>query len=204
MPSEALYRHRRRVNTGCGDAYVAAAIAHNAAFKAYRSGVYEDNVTKFDRDPYYTSSTGHLISLIGWDDHPPEGGGGCWILRNSWGTSWGEDGYMRIRYFSARSNCCAQFIEGRTPDESDLALSGSITVDGKGGTACDLVTLTLTGADSFAVNPVNAIYAFQALDPGAYRVTPSLSGASFTPAYQDVTLVGQSIGKLDFAGRKNG
>ena len=182
---------------------VAAAIAHNAAFKAYRSGVYEDTVTDFNRDPYYLSETAHLISLIGWDDHPPEGGGGCWILRNSWGTSWGEDGYMRIRYFSARSNCSAQFIEGRAPGDGDLAITGSITVGGEGGTATEHVTLTLTGADHFAVNPVSGVYAFQALDPGAYRVTPSLSGVTFTPPYQDLTLADRNIGKIDFTGRKN-
>ncbi|HEV7231499.1 MAG TPA: C1 family peptidase [Bacteroidia bacterium] len=36
----------------------------------------------------------HAIVLVGWDDAAK-----CWILRNSWGSSWGENGgYMRIGY----------------------------------------------------------------------------------------------------------
>ena len=33
------------------------------------------------------------------------GGDGYWILRNSWNPWWGEGGYMRIKYTSARVAC---------------------------------------------------------------------------------------------------
>jgi cathepsin L len=33
----------------------------------------------------------HGILLIGWDK---EG----WIIKNSWGPTWGDDGFMRVRY----------------------------------------------------------------------------------------------------------
>jgi C1A family cysteine protease len=36
----------------------------------------------------------HAVVLTGWNDAD----GGYWYLRNSWGTNWGEAGYMRIRY----------------------------------------------------------------------------------------------------------
>ncbi|MFH1738079.1 MAG: C1 family peptidase [bacterium] len=77
------------------------------AFENYAGGVYEDSNTEPDSSPYYYSVSTHAIALVGWDDDPPEGGGGCWILRNSWGTEWGEDGYMRIRYESAGVNMFA-------------------------------------------------------------------------------------------------
>ncbi len=38
----------------------------------------------------------HAVVLVGWDDNL--GTAGCWILRNSWGPNWGEDGYMYIEY----------------------------------------------------------------------------------------------------------
>ncbi|MFA5367133.1 MAG: C1 family peptidase [Dehalococcoidia bacterium] len=55
---------------------------------------------------YYPScphSANHLISIVGWDDsvaHPADGGSGAWIAKNSWGTSWGEDGFFYICYGS--------------------------------------------------------------------------------------------------------
>jgi C1A family cysteine protease len=36
---------------------------------------------------------GHCVALIGWDDLQ-----GCWLAKNSWGTSWGEEGFFRIAY----------------------------------------------------------------------------------------------------------
>jgi C1A family cysteine protease len=54
-------------------------------FFAYRSGVYRQ-VTGALRG-------GHCVVLVGYDDAQ-----GCWIAKNSWGTSWGDDGYVRIGY----------------------------------------------------------------------------------------------------------
>ena len=45
------------------------------------------------------NGTDHAIVLVGWKDTLLNNGyTGYWILRNSWGTGWGENGYMRIAY----------------------------------------------------------------------------------------------------------
>lgn len=36
---------------------------------------------------------GHAVVIVGYDDAQ-----GCWIVKNSWGTGWGENGYFRIAY----------------------------------------------------------------------------------------------------------
>jgi C1A family cysteine protease len=40
----------------------------------------------------------HAVVIVGWDDNPSDGGGGCWIVKNSWDTTWGEQGFFRIRW----------------------------------------------------------------------------------------------------------
>lgn len=167
-----------------------------AAFKAYKSGVYEDTFTE-PADPYYKSVTGHSVSLVGWDDNPPEGGGGCWILRNEWGTSWGENGYMRIRYFSAHINCKAEFIEASSPGDGELTIKGKVTVDGAGNSK---TTVTLTGDDTFAVVTDSGKYTFQTLKAGRYVVTPTQPDVIFSPSSQEVVVSDQDITSVDFTG----
>ncbi len=46
----------------------------------------------------------HLVCIVGWDGtvaHPADGGSGAWIVKNSWGTGWGDNGYFYLCYGSA-------------------------------------------------------------------------------------------------------
>lgn len=54
-------------------------------FQAYKGGVYEYTYGSF--------LGGHAVVLAGWDDAFQ-----CWVCKNSWGASWGEKGYFRIKY----------------------------------------------------------------------------------------------------------
>lgn len=64
---------------------LAATVCADRAFMNYRSGVFAGNA----------GCQNHMIVLEGWDD-----ASGTWVLRNSWGTGWGDKGFMKIKYGS--------------------------------------------------------------------------------------------------------
>ena len=63
-------------------------------FQFYRSGIYGDCGTSLNA----------ALLLIGMNDN-------SWRLKNSWGTSWGESGYIRFY----RGNTCGLCLQGSYP-----------------------------------------------------------------------------------------
>ena len=57
--------------------------------KFYKAGIFDDQ--------YFPSkcqsSTNHAVTIVGWD---VENGVEYWIIRNSWGEEFGQDGYFRM------------------------------------------------------------------------------------------------------------
>ena len=60
---------------------------------------------------YYagTSPSNHAVTIVGWDDSydrsrfsPPAPGNGAFIVKNSWGASWGSGGYFQVSYYDSR------------------------------------------------------------------------------------------------------
>jgi C1A family cysteine protease len=82
---------------------VTAGICAGDAFNDYVSGVFStDETATTCTDPVDGPYTNHQIILVGWNDNNGVNVDGYWILRNSWGSSWGESGYMRIKYGTSR------------------------------------------------------------------------------------------------------
>ncbi len=80
---------------------VATAVCVGPAFQAYRSGVFSTD----ESAACGSSKVNHAIVLIGWDDATQ-----TWVLRNSWGSSWAEQGYMRIKYGTSNVGYSANYV----------------------------------------------------------------------------------------------
>lgn len=70
----------------------------------------------------------HAVVLVGWDDTVEHRQGrGVWIMRNSWGPGWGENGYMLAAYGVALlGEVDANFIEYVPLDPTDTDEDGVI------------------------------------------------------------------------------
>jgi C1A family cysteine protease len=82
---------------------VTVAVCASIYFKIYESGVYDyESIC-------WPGKVNHGVVLVGWDD--TLGDEGVWILRNSWGDDWGEDGYMYIEYGCSMVGYAARYVE---------------------------------------------------------------------------------------------
>jgi C1A family cysteine protease len=122
----ALYRHP-----------VSASYDVYSDFFAYEGGVYEH--------VYGPYEAGHAILIVGWNDEEQS-----WICKNSWGPTWGESGYFRIRWGNCGMGEYMPFIWDQmssgpalevSPDQFEFTLVN-------GDSAEETITITNSGPDA--------------------------------------------------------
>ena len=68
---------------------VATSICSQSAFASYNGGIFTTN------ESCGSSRTNHAVILVGWINDATHGT--VWILKNSWGSNWGDNGYMYVK-----------------------------------------------------------------------------------------------------------
>ncbi len=75
------------IYAGNGDAWESEYGSYDGSYTLYYAG---------------TEAPNHAVLIVGWDNTLVHTGGtGGWIVKNSWGTGWGNNGYFTIAYGSA-------------------------------------------------------------------------------------------------------
>ena len=91
-------------------------------FLYYGEGVYTPVWSSGEWDKEFPlGQANHWVTLVGYDDN-----GGYWIVKNSWGQSWGEAGYGKIAYGVLEGYdyiLAITSIQGPTAPEHDLRVT---------------------------------------------------------------------------------
>ena len=74
---------------------------------------------------YPVSGSTHVVTVIGYQDDDLVPGGGYWIVKNSWGSDWGDAGYGYVRYGVLESHNRVHAITGsvyQVPEPATMAV----------------------------------------------------------------------------------
>ncbi|NLG28350.1 MAG: tandem-95 repeat protein [Chloroflexi bacterium] len=142
---------------------ISAGVCVNSAFQSYTGGVFNPSFS-------FCFSINHGITLVGWDDSV-----GAWILRNSWGPDWGENGYMRIAYGKSYVGYAAAYVvyESATPNTPPTADPQSVATSED-----TAVGIVLTGSDPDAGDTLT--YALQTA-PAHGTLSGTAPNLTYTP-----------------------
>jgi C1A family cysteine protease len=139
---------------------------------------------------YYSGSakTNHGVTIVGWDDAfpaasfvSPAPGNGAWLVKNSWGTGWGQAGYFWISYYdtycgtSKVRNACFDVAEPVTNFGDIYCYDplGEVDTFGYGST-------TAYGANTFTAHAGQSIKAVGFFAPAANTSYTVYAGTSLT------------------------
>ena len=118
-----------RVNTISKEDVKKAVMDYGAVSISYWSDQSSDWSTQYYNSltaAYYCPegrTTNHAVNIVGWDDDyssdnfatKPEGNG-AWIVRNSWGSEYGKDGYFYLSYYDKSIYSVGYTLEAELSD----------------------------------------------------------------------------------------
>jgi len=128
------------VYAGNGDAWDTEFGSYNGSYTLYYTG---------------TEATNHAVLIVGWDNTlVHDGGTGGWIVKNSWGSGWGDNGYFTIAYGSANIGQWSSYIG----DWKDYNSNEEILYHDEGGWTSDYGAGSTTSWGLSSFTPSENVY----------------------------------------------
>jgi len=90
---------------------VVATVRVTDAMQSYTGGVFDEREL---------GPINHAVTIMGWDDVK-----GAWHVLNSWGTEWGEDGYIWLKYGTNRIGAYGTWAEPSLVDRTGVKSIGT-------------------------------------------------------------------------------
>ena len=99
-------KYYKRTSSTDNDAIKEAILTYGAVGTSFYFDSANYNKDTFAYYNPYTSYSNHAVAIVGWDDNfssdnfnSKPRGNGAWIVKNSWNTDWGNEGYFYVSYY---------------------------------------------------------------------------------------------------------
>lgn len=131
-------------------------------FMSYGGGVYEHVSGEYEG--------GHAVLLVGWNDDEES-----WIIKNSWGPDWGENGYFRIKWGECNIGKYVPYIYDEMTGNSSLTFDqDSISIELQAGSyQIETLSINNTGANSIE------LYTYDSQSPIIFHPTTYKAQSNF-------------------------
>jgi C1A family cysteine protease len=189
------------------------------AYGAVYTEMYMDSGSYYSSGPhtYYDPNRvaderlNHAVAIVGWNDNYPASsfagspsGNGAWIVKNSWGTGWGDNGYFYVSYYDANiGRYNAVFTAQPTTNYDNIYQYDQLGATGSFGqssasewganifTANSSENLAAVSFYTFSLSAPYDVYVYT--DPTSGPINPSgpaahVSGSTSLPGYHTIPL----------------